>query len=545
MKRKFLICLAVLVVYTGSSVLQQYCIKDLVDFAAVGNGPALIRSLCVLALLFLVYIAGAGIRPLVENRYKNQVQHMLRTRLISSLRNHSVSEFTPDKRSAHLSVLNNDVSMICQDYYMTGLDLAGCGMTVLFSIAALCAIHPVMAVIIFAGCLLMTLNPNLFTKESQKRRLTYTSCLKNLNQTITDFMAGIAVVRSYDYEDYLQEKMMQESREISLTDYRSAKIRMYINLIGTVLQCLQMFLIILVGILFILQGSMTAGGLLAAMQFHNVIAMPITLFAELWNTRSNGRALLEKFEKEYQAYQKEERQTSSRLKKVNEIQVKDLCYQVGEHEILKQISLTLDVHKKYLLVGKSGSGKSSLLRLIGKLDENYSGNITIGGQDLRQVSLGEFCRYVTTVFQDAYLFQQDLLSNITLNKEYPQEKISGLLGKLKLEKLWDRWRQQALAQDSIQSFSGGEKQRVALARALIRETPFYLMDEVTASVDQETRNVIEELLLSGPFGFLFVSHNPRPENLARYDCILLMEDGRIQAAGSYQEIKNILMKEEC
>ena len=91
MKRKFLICLAVLVVYTGSSVLQQYCIKDLVDFAAVGNGPALIRSLCVLALLFLVYIAGAGIRPLVENRYKNQVQHMLRTRLISSLRNHSVS----------------------------------------------------------------------------------------------------------------------------------------------------------------------------------------------------------------------------------------------------------------------------------------------------------------------------------------------------------------------------------------------------------------------------------------------------------------------
>ena len=144
-----------------------------------------------------------------------------------------------------------------------------------------------------------------------------------------------------------------------------------------------------------------------------------------------------------------------RLKKVNEIQVKDLCYQVGEHEILKQISLTLDVHKKYLLVGKSGSGKSSLLRLIGKLDENYSGNITIGGQDLRQVSLGEFCRYVTTVFQDAYLFQQDLLSNITLNKEYPQEKISGLLGKLKLEKLWDRWRQQALDQDSIQSFSGG------------------------------------------------------------------------------------------
>ena len=89
------------------------------------------------------------------------------------------------------------------------------------------------------------------------------------------------------------------------------------------------------------------------------------------------------------------------------------------------------------------------------------------------------------------------------------------------------------------------KQRVALARALIRETPFYLMDEVTASVDQETRNVIEELLLSGPFGFLFVSHNPGPENLARYDCILLMEDGRIQAAGSYQEIKNILMKEEC
>ena len=57
--------------------------------------------------------------------------------------------------------------------------------------------------------------------------------------------------------------------------------------------------------------------------------------------------------------------------------------------------------------------------------------------------------------------------------------------------------------------------------------------------------VSEELLRSGPVGFLFVSHNPRPENLARYDCILLMEDGRIQAAGSYQEIKNILMKEEC
>ena len=86
---------------------------------------------------------------------------------------------------------------------------------------------------------------------------------------------------------------------------------------------------------------------------------------------------------------------------------------------------------------------------------------------------------------------------------------------------------------------------MALPRALIRETPFCLMDKVTASVDQKTRNVIEELLLSGPFGFLFVSHNPKPENLVRYDCILLMEDGRIQAAGSYQKIKNILKKEEC
>ena len=187
------------------------------------------------------------------------------------------------------------------------------------------------------------------------------------------------------------------------------------------------------------------------------------------------------------------------------------------------------------IVGASGSGKSSLLRLLNRLDEPTSGTVYLDGQDYRQLPPRELRRRVGMVTQRPFLFPGDVASNLRFGpaqrgETVPDEEIAGLLERVGLP---------GFAAREVSVLSGGEQQRVSLARALANRPEVLLLDEPTSALDEDSKLGIEELIASlvrdHGLTCVMVTHD---RDQARRMCnrVILLEAGHLMQSGTAVEV---------
>lgn len=209
--------------------------------------------------------------------------------------------------------------------------------------------------------------------------------------------------------------------------------------------------------------------------------------------------------------------------------------------ILKNISFTLPSEKKIALVGDSGSGKSTCIKLLLRLFEPSNGEIKIGGISLKNIHPESLRKQIGIVPQEPTLFQGSLLENIAYGKiNSTEDEILDVIKKVQLKKLIERLPDgiyTSLSENAIQ-ISGGEKQRIALARAILKDPKIFIFDEATSALDvhteQEIFKNIEEITLNKTA--LFITHRLSMALLA--DIILVLKHGEIIEKGSHEELIN-------
>jgi subfamily B ATP-binding cassette protein MsbA len=211
----------------------------------------------------------------------------------------------------------------------------------------------------------------------------------------------------------------------------------------------------------------------------------------------------------------------------------------GEHQILHHVDLELHTGEVVALVGPSGAGKSTIANLIPRFFDVTSGRILIDGIDLRELTLGSLRRQVAQVTQETILFNDTVRNNIA----YGQPEIH-------LDRVEEAARH-ALAHDFIlrmpQGYdtvigekgfrlSGGEKQRLSIARAILKNAPILILDEATSSLDSESESLVQAALanLMQNRTALVIAH--RLGTIRRANRIAVLEDGRITAIGSHDEL---------
>lgn len=224
-----------------------------------------------------------------------------------------------------------------------------------------------------------------------------------------------------------------------------------------------------------------------------------------------------------------------------DIQCHNVTYTCHTQTILHNISITILEGKKIALVGPSGSGKSTLLKILCGLLRNINGTITIQNISLDSMPVTQISTFFTLIPQQSYLFLGTIKENILYNLEddIPEKEIITVLEKLLLYEKINSLKDGLNTDIQKIDFSGGEKQRIAIARGILRKTPIFLLDEITASLDFDSeKNVIsylEEILIKKTV--ITVTH--RIQMMERFDLIIVMEKGSIIAQGSHEElIKN-------
>jgi putative ABC transport system ATP-binding protein len=208
---------------------------------------------------------------------------------------------------------------------------------------------------------------------------------------------------------------------------------------------------------------------------------------------------------------------------------------VGEISIVDDISLA--VHRGELLgiVGASGSGKSSFLRLLNRLDEPTSGTVLLNNQDYRDIPPRTLRQRVGMVTQRPFLFPGEVASNLRFGPAQRGERLSDA----EIARLLERVSLSGFASRNVANLSGGEQQRVSLARALANRPEILLLDEPTSALDEHAKVGVEELIANfvreDGFTFVMVTHD---RDQARRLChrVAVIEHGRLVQLGSPEEV---------
>ncbi len=528
--------------YIFCNVRYPLIVQKIVDTVASGEGGERLETIfplffALLLVIVLLIFCCRG-QELFQTKYLNQVRSFYRVGMTDGIFARFREGISSQQEAELLSVFNNDIPMICSDYYETGLNIFYSAVMILFSLSALVQINIWMMLLILLNFVLLAIVPHLFKKKLQQKKGEISDTLKHFNLCIKDYIFCLPMTRACLAYRQMRERVKCSSDQNDEATYSHEKVQANANLFSMLVGYSNDFLVVLIGVWLIFQGKMTVGALLAVIQISGLLANPITTISYQIVTRKAVLPLKQKVEQMMQT-PSDNLEHGKTLSQIDRISLKNVGVNRGEDCVLHDISLDLEYGKKYLLVGKNGSGKSTLLKLIHGDILADSGEIMIDSSPIDQVSFRDYYRLESIVYQQNYLFNDSVKNNITLFQPYQQERLEELIQQLDLHQLISR------EISEIDRLSGGEKQRIVLARALLKNPRFLLLDEAFSALDSQRREQTERQILNQSGAVINISHSYCLENMERYDEIIVLENGTILEKGKYSELSTNVKELFC
>ena len=233
------------------------------------------------------------------------------------------------------------------------------------------------------------------------------------------------------------------------------------------------------------------------------------------------------------------KQSSNNKPKLGEIRFENVWFAYkGDDYVIKNLSFTINPGEKVALVGPTGAGKSSIIRLLCRLYEPTKGRILVDGIDIREVPQAELRRYMGVILQEGFLFAGDVKSNISLGDSYTIEEIRQAAAKTNVDKFIEQLAEgyDSQLRERGSNLSSGEKQLLAFARAAIRNPTILVLDEATANLDVGTealvQDALKEILLERTA--IIIAH--RLSTIREVDRIFVLQSGELIEQGSHEEL---------
>lgn len=209
-----------------------------------------------------------------------------------------------------------------------------------------------------------------------------------------------------------------------------------------------------------------------------------------------------------------------------------------ENWILKDISFTIEPGETIALVGKTGSGKTTITNLINRFYEIQKGEILLDGVNIKDINKRDLRRHIGTVLQDPFIFARSIKDNIKLNKKLSDEEVWNALKLASAEDFVNSLPEgiEEIAKERGESFSAGQKQLLAFARIFAHNPDIFILDEATANIDTYTENLIQKSInrLSREKTAIFIAH--RLSTIVNVDKIIVLDNGSIVEQGNHQEL---------
>ena len=525
-----------------SYVIWSLFMKEIADSIGLGDFNAVLE-LFVFGILFLVFFFFINnFKEFFRRKLLFSLNAQLRCDLFDSILKKDINSFQLDNSAKYISVLNNDVAVIENDYFMNIPNIVENIITATIASVTLLFFHPLIALIVLIFSLVPMIIPKLYGDILSKSRSGLSESLEKYNAKIKDLFSGFELIKSFQIEDQTR-KLHQEVTghvETSRYNFRSRYSRSLIN--QDVLVYLSAIVQLCFSVYLVIKGQITFGVLLGSMQVSNYVSNPLKQIGEQVLNLKAANGIKEKIEQIINDETDVEtiNEKSVTIDRATPIVLEHVSFSYDGNKVnLSDINLQFHKGKKYAIVGSSGSGKSTLLKLVMNYFDTYEGKILLGNQLLSEIDKNSYYQHFSTIHQNVFMFDDTILNNITLFQKYSDEAVMHAVRRSGLEELVSLLPLglETRINEGGNNLSGGEQQRIAIARALLRNSEVLLVDEATSSLDNELSMKIESLILAqNGLTAIVVTHKQVESLLCKYDYIIAMRDGAVEEFGTFDSL---------
>jgi len=376
-------------------------------------------------------------------------------------------------------------------------------------------------------------------KISTRNMMKYRSVMSGF---IFEKIQGAFVSKLFASEKRDKEELDQHLTHFDRLTDKHAKINALMLAFVNVLSDMTPFIVAIIASLFVLNGDLTAGSLIAFFAYVDKMRSPVAALVNAYPAITEGKVALQRIFDFFNTPSTiKEKANPLELNKFNDsIKLKNVSFAYnGKEKVIRNVSLTMEKGKTYAFVGESGGGKSTILQLLLRMYDVTNGEVLIDGKNIKDYSLSSIREHMGIVTQENFLYSTSIRDNIKLAKlDASEEEMIAAAKK-------------AFAHDFITALpngydtevgergiklSGGQKQRIALARVFLKNPSLIILDEATSALDNESEKLVQESInrFDNNKTVIMIAH--RLSTIVNADTIFVMKNGEIIESGSHQSL---------
>lgn len=362
-----------------------------------------------------------------------------------------------------------------------------------------------------------------------------------LTTMVQENLTGVRVVRAFGRESFELGKFNEKNDRFSELWIKLGRVLAVYWASGTLLTCLQVMVILILGVVEAVRGELTLGGFLAFVSYNSTLAWPVRSLGRVLADMSKAGVSMDRVAYILRAEEERELPGAAEAPMDGDIVFSHVSFGYEGQEVLRDVSFTVPAGSTFAILGGTGSGKSTLVHLLDRLYDlgEGQGEITIGGRDIRIIERGYLRRNIGLVLQEPFLFSRTIRENIAAPRPGAAEaEIRRAAAIACVDEAVTEFPDgyDTLVGERGVTLSGGQKQRVAIARMLISGAPVMVFDDSLSAVDSETDAKIRAALREslGRATVILISH--RITTLMQAERILVLENGQVSDIGTHEEL---------
>ncbi|WNS42368.1 ABC transporter ATP-binding protein [Paenibacillus sp. MMS20-IR301] len=514
------------------SSLGIVCFQKILDQAVGGTGLAVItHSIVIYGLLLGVNVILNYLDEYPGARLSSSITERLKIMALSKISRMDYSAYQNMGTGQMIKVIENGAaagnSILFSFYLQTLHELLP---TILFSLIFISFYDIRIMVVIAAGYVVIFLITNVLLKFLYRIKSAVLKEQETMSRySIRGFMELVVFRTNKKYaqeisrlNDTAQQIIQKSTRLQMIHESFFALFELFITVIKVI--------VLLYGVKQVISGQASVGVMVALFMFIEKIYTPIAIFNVLFINYKLNRVTYQRFEEFLAAPEDRNLEAGTEIKQLQgDLEFKEVSFGYGEVQVLDRLSFSIARGTSVALVGLSGSGKSTIIKLITGLLKKSSGKLLVDGTDIDELKLDSYYDYISYLSQDSPIFDTSIRGNMVFEQKVPDEELYAVLDKVQLkEKVLELPEKlDTLVGERGLKLSGGERQRLAFARAILQKRQLVILDEPVSALDNITEKRLMETVFAEFRGKTVIIVAHRLNFISGVDKILVLERGRL------------------
>ena len=502
------------------------------------------QQLIVLAFLtFVIWALESTFDYFAAVTWRNisqDVEHSLRTDTFNNVLGLDLQYFENKSSGRLMAILNDDVNQL-EKFLDTGANKLLQTMTTVIVIGGtFLYISPLIAIFAFIPIPVIIFGSFKFTKTIASRYTRIRNGIETLNANLSNSLSGILTVKSFNREKREFERILTSSNEVKSANYHAIRLSAAFIPIIRIAILFGFTATLLIGGFMALDGEINVAMYSVLLFITQRLLWPLTELGDTFDTYQRAMASFKRINalKDTQPEIKDGTVESMGINNSIVLEKVNFSY-VENFPVLNNVSLEIEKGSTTAIVGSTGSGKSTLIKLLLRLYDVESGKIIFDDENIQDLNIHSLRKNIGLVSQDIFLFEGTVFENIAYgNLDATESEIWNAARLSESDEFINLLpnKKDTIVGERGQKLSGGQRQRISIARAILKNPEILILDEATSAVDNETEAAIQRSLDTLKEGRTVIAIAHRLSTIRNADVIYVLEKGEIVESGSHDEL---------